>query len=97
MAPEDSGAGSGLVNAAQQVGGSLGLAVLVTVFGSVVRAHAGDTTPTQAFVYGADRAFILAGVLVALAAVLASRIGARPVRPSEVDIAELEAVMAESV
>ena len=34
VAPEDSGAGSGLVNAAQQVGGSLGLAVLVTVFGS---------------------------------------------------------------
>ena len=97
VAPEDSGAGSGLVNAAQQVGGSLGLAVLVTVFGSVVRAHAGESTPTAAFVYGADRAFILAGVLVALAAVLASRIGARPVRPSEVDIAELESVMAESV
>ena len=32
--PRDAGAASGLVNVMQQVGGSLGLAVLVTVFGS---------------------------------------------------------------
>ncbi|HEV2343760.1 MAG TPA: MFS transporter [Actinocrinis sp.] len=35
--PQDSGAASGLVNAFHQVGGSLGLAVLVTVFGTVSR------------------------------------------------------------
>ncbi|HTY73202.1 MAG TPA: MFS transporter [Actinomycetes bacterium] len=91
VAPEDSGAGSGLVNAAQQVGGSLGLAVLVTVFGSAVRAHAAQAGPVHAFVYGADRAFVLAGVLVALAALLASRIGARPLRPAEERLPELEA------
>jgi EmrB/QacA subfamily drug resistance transporter len=34
---EDSGAASGLVNAFHQVGGSVGLAVLVTVFGTVSR------------------------------------------------------------
>ena len=32
--PRDAGAASGLVNVMQQLGGSLGLAVLVTVFGS---------------------------------------------------------------
>src|SRR5262245_35866577 len=33
--PEDSGAGSSMVNVTQQVGGALGLAILVTVFGTV--------------------------------------------------------------
>jgi hypothetical protein len=37
---EDSGAASGLVNAFHQVGGSVGLAVLVTVFGTVTRNEA---------------------------------------------------------
>lgn len=37
---EDSGAASGLVNAFHQVGGSVGLAVLVTVFGTVSRNEA---------------------------------------------------------
>jgi hypothetical protein len=32
--PEDSGAASSMVNVTQQVGGSLGLAILVTVFGA---------------------------------------------------------------
>ena len=42
--PRDAGAASGLVNVMQQLGGSLGLAVLVTVFGSTSRdvaAHPG--------------------------------------------------------
>ena len=34
VAPQDAGAASGLVNVSQQLGGSLGLAILVTVFGS---------------------------------------------------------------
>jgi predicted MFS family arabinose efflux permease len=64
VAPEDSGAASGLVNVMQQVGGSLGLAVLVTVFGAAsrdVHAHPGGRTGTalahHAFAAGADRAF----------------------------------------
>jgi EmrB/QacA subfamily drug resistance transporter len=35
VAPEDAGAASGLVNVAQQLGGSLGLGILVTVFAAV--------------------------------------------------------------
>ncbi len=38
VAPADSGAASGLVNVAQQVGGSLGLAVMVTIFGAASRS-----------------------------------------------------------
>ena len=75
VAPEDSGAASGLVNAAQQVGGSLGLAVLVSMFGVAARAHAAQGSGIHAFVYGADRAFVLSGVLVALATVPAAFIG----------------------
>jgi EmrB/QacA subfamily drug resistance transporter len=65
VAPEDAGAGSGLVNVMQQVGGALGLAVLVTVFGAASR-HAATHAPTgssalerahYAFVAGADRVF----------------------------------------
>jgi EmrB/QacA subfamily drug resistance transporter len=46
--PEDSGAASGLVNAFHQVGGSLGLAVLVTVFGTVSRNAAQSRPATGA-------------------------------------------------
>ncbi len=42
--PEDSGAASSMVNVSQQVGGALGLAALVTVFGTVSR-HAARTLP----------------------------------------------------
>jgi EmrB/QacA subfamily drug resistance transporter len=102
--PADSGAASGLVNAAQQVGGSLGLAVLVTVFGAAARSasgHAGPNPATYTFVHGADRAFLMAGVLVALAALLASRIGVgTPSRQTElIDDDELinEAELAEAL
>ncbi|MGW9205927.1 MFS transporter [Embleya sp. NPDC055664] len=41
----DSGAASGLLNAMQQVGGSLGLSILVTVFGTANRNEAKDQVP----------------------------------------------------
>lgn len=37
LPPQDAGAASGLLQACQQVGGSLGLAVLVTVFSSAAK------------------------------------------------------------
>jgi len=40
--PRDTGAASGILNATQQVGGSLGLSVLVTVFGTASRNEATD-------------------------------------------------------
>jgi EmrB/QacA subfamily drug resistance transporter len=45
VAPEDSGAASSMVNVMQQVGGSLGLAILVTVFGTAYRAAARHPLP----------------------------------------------------
>ncbi|MFD5628516.1 MFS transporter [Streptomyces sp. NPDC127072] len=42
VAPKDTGAASGILNATQQVGGSLGLSVLVTVFGTASRNEATD-------------------------------------------------------
>lgn len=74
VAAEDAGAASGLVNVMQQVGGSLGLAVLVTVFGSASRHATGAGTPeqqaTHAFIVGADRGFWVAAAFLAGAAVL---------------------------
>ncbi|MEC4018636.1 MFS transporter [Streptomyces sp. H27-D2] len=43
--PRDSGAASGILNATQQVGGSLGLSILVTVFGTASRNEATDQAP----------------------------------------------------
>ncbi len=70
--PKDAGAASGLVNVMQQVGGSLGLSILVTVFGTASRAakHHIPTSGNVAahtFVYAADRAFVVAAMLVLIA------------------------------
>jgi len=43
--PEDSGAASSMVNVTQQVGGALGLAILVTVFGSARKTAARHPLP----------------------------------------------------
>ncbi|MFD6415691.1 MFS transporter [Streptomyces sp. NPDC060194] len=42
---EDTGAASGILNTMQQVGGSLGLSILVTVFGAASRHEADDQIP----------------------------------------------------
>jgi EmrB/QacA subfamily drug resistance transporter len=68
--PEDSGAASSMVNVMQQVGGSLGLAALVTVFGSASRnaaAHplAGATPLSQAhhvLTHGMATSFLVAAI-----------------------------------
>jgi predicted MFS family arabinose efflux permease len=58
VATGDAGAASGLINVTQQLGGTLGVAVLVTVFGSATRHATGD--PGAVFAAGADHAFAAA-------------------------------------
>jgi EmrB/QacA subfamily drug resistance transporter len=60
VAPADSGAASSMVNVMQQVGGSLGLAILVTVFGTVYRGAGGG--PHHALVHGVSAAFSVAAL-----------------------------------
>ena len=69
----------------QQVGGALGLAVLVTVFGAASRSSLHDAGPATAdalraaFVHGADRAFLVAAAFVLGTLVLV----ATAVRPTD--------------
>jgi predicted MFS family arabinose efflux permease len=74
--PKDAGAASGLVNVTQQLGGALGVAVLVTVAGSATK-HAGGTA-THAFLVGATHAFAGSAVFLVAAFVLVAAL----VRPA---------------
>jgi predicted MFS family arabinose efflux permease len=87
VAPQDSGAASSMVNVMQQVGGSLGLAILVTVFGTAYRDAARHLAPGvsradaahQLLVHGMSAAFTVAAIFdacVLLVILLTSR--ARP-------------------
>jgi EmrB/QacA subfamily drug resistance transporter len=106
VAPEDSGAASGLVNVMQQVGGSLGLSVLVTVFGAAsTRAasdfagHSAAEVARHAFVIGSTDAFWMAtALLVGTWLLVAFAIKRRPAGTDltdEVLEAELAAALAE--
>ncbi|MFJ6074499.1 MFS transporter [Streptomyces sp. NPDC093065] len=80
---EEAGLASGLLNSARQCGGSIGLAVLVTVATTVTRDHADPAGPAG-LTAGYGRAFLLAGILIAAAA-LASAVflPKSPPRPAE--------------
>jgi EmrB/QacA subfamily drug resistance transporter len=71
VAPQDAGAASGVLQTMQQTGSSLGLAVLVTVFGTVVRHAAPGASTHQTLVDGMTAAFTVATGFAAAVAVVA--------------------------
>jgi EmrB/QacA subfamily drug resistance transporter len=72
VAAEDSGLASGLLNTTQQVGGSLGLAILSAVSTSrITSALRGGSTQGTALTHGFTGAFTVSAILCAAAAVLA--------------------------
>jgi EmrB/QacA subfamily drug resistance transporter len=95
--PEDSGAASSMVNVMQQVGGSLGLAVLVAVFGTAYRDAAGQPVPGLSAVaeqhrvlsHGMSAAFGLAAIfdVVTLALIVVLLSSGRAQRPEVVSLA----------
>ncbi|MCZ2830477.1 MFS transporter [Modestobacter sp. VKM Ac-2986] len=70
----DAGIASAVLNTAQQVGGSLGLALLNTFYASAVTGHLADnpgSSPNAAFVQGYHVAFIGGAVLLGVALLVA--------------------------
>jgi len=80
----DSGSASGLMQTNQQVGGAIGLAVLVTVFGTVSRnAAASGSDQIEAMVAGMQRGFLVAAAM-ALIVFLVAAFGFRRERTGSV-------------
>jgi EmrB/QacA subfamily drug resistance transporter len=98
--PQDSGAAASMVNVMQQVGGSLGLAILVTIYGTASRAAAsqpllGATVAAQAQharVHGMAASFIAAAIfdVVALLVVAVGIKFASPGRPGSQSVTRPE-------
>ena len=94
VAPEDAGAASGLINVAQQVGASLGLSILVTLFTSADRTAGGSAR--DAFAHGVAAALTGSAIFLALAfAVALFALRAREGQPAVVVEPELETVALE--
>ena len=64
VASDDAGAASGLVNVAHQLGGSLGLSILVVVFAAGGTAALGDAT---ALAHHIANTFVASAVMLAIA------------------------------
>jgi hypothetical protein len=90
VAPADAGVASATVNASQQVGGSVGVALLSTMAASattgvLTAAHITPALVAQATVHGYTTAFLWAAGIFALGAIIAAalfRPGVRVVDPA---------------
>ena len=98
VAPEDAGAASGVVNVAHQLGGSLGLSILIAVSAAAVGAGPGHTLLAQRVdaSFAAATVMIVLALVVVLATVARSR-KAEPAPAPEAGLASaVEAVPAEA-
>ncbi|HVV09970.1 MFS transporter [Amycolatopsis sp.] len=76
VAPEDAGAAGGVLQTMQQTGATLGLAILVTVFGSASRGATGS--PHEVLVTGMTHAFFAAAIIAGVAFLVALTFRRRP-------------------
>jgi EmrB/QacA subfamily drug resistance transporter len=96
VAPGDAGAASGLVNVAHQLGGSLGLGILVTVFAAASRSAARHPpagfsprlNATHDLAVGVARALTGSAILLSLALAVAVVVIRRPASGSDLGVRE---------
>jgi EmrB/QacA subfamily drug resistance transporter len=69
--PEETGAASGLLQTMQQVGGSVGIAILVARFGSVSRDAADGANPHAVMAGAIGSAFVIGSLIAVLALLIA--------------------------
>ena len=103
VAPADSGAASSMVNVMQQVGGALGLAVLVAVFGTASRNAGRHPLPgltaaaqgQHVLAHGMASAFALAAIFnLASLAVIVALIRTRKLAPQRAEVRDEEPAIA---
>jgi MFS family permease len=83
VSPRDQGAAASLFNASLQVGGPLGLAILVTVFSAGARDAAGQSPdPDHVMAGGISAAFVAATIFGVLTLVIASFLKPKPPAPA---------------
>ena len=97
VAPHDAGVASALVNATQQVGGSMGTALLNTIAASATASylllhHGGPTVASQALVHGYSVGFTVSAAVLLAAAIAAGSL----VKASRFDVTAEEPAMAVS-